>query len=131
MCLFFSCQEKGKSTHDQSEKNQKPSEKVEGMVWISGGTFVMGTNEAEAYDHERPAHQVKVTGFWMDETEVTNAQFEDFVEATAYVTVAERKPKWEDLQKQSPPGTPAPHDSLLVPGALVFRPPGRPVTLND
>jgi formylglycine-generating enzyme required for sulfatase activity len=101
------------------------------MVWISGGTFTMGTNEEEAYSHERPAHRVQVSGFWMDESEVTNEQFEAFVKATGYVTVAERTPSWQDLQKQSPPGTPRPADSLLVPGSLVFNPPKEPVMLDD
>ena len=101
------------------------------MVWINGGTFLMGTNEQDAYDHERPAHQVALKGYWIDETEVTNEQFEEFVEATGYVTVAERKPIWEELRKQSPPGTPPPPDSLLVPGALVFTPPNERVMLND
>jgi sulfatase modifying factor 1 len=102
-----------------------------GMVWVPGGTFVMGTDEDEAYDHERPAHQVKIDGFWMDETEVTNEQFKTFVEATGYLTVAERKPRWEDLKKQSPPGTPPPPDTLMVAGALVFNPPKQPVMLHD
>lgn len=127
--LVSSCEQKPGATSSVTQKI--PSQKISGMVWIPGGTFVMGTDETEAYDHERPAHQVSVTGFWMDESEVTNRQFKEFIDATGYVTVAEKKPKWEDLQKQSPPGTPAPADSLLVPGALVFTPPGRPVTLND
>ena len=128
--MILSCETRpDKSEITAAEK--PPHENVPGMVWIPEGTFVMGTDEAEAYDHERPAHQVKVSGFWMDEAEVTNEQFAGFVDATGYVTVAERKPKWEDLQKQSPPGTPPPPDSVLVPGALVFTPPDEPVMLND
>lgn len=131
LLFFFACRENQQTTQNKTQQSGEPSEKIEGMVWLPGGTFVMGTDETDAYDHERPAHQVRLEGFWMDETEVTNEQFSTFVEATGYVTVAERKPKWEDIQKQSPPGTPAPHDSLLVPGALVFNPPGQPVMLND
>jgi formylglycine-generating enzyme required for sulfatase activity len=116
---------------DKASLEEHATEKIDGMVWIPGGTFMMGTDETDAYDHERPAHQVKVSGFWMDETEVTNEQFEKFVQATGYKTVAERKPDWADIQKQSPPGTPKPADSLLVAGALVFNPPGEPVMLND
>ena len=101
------------------------------MVWVSGGEFTMGAEDSQSYFHERPAHQVKVDGFWMDETEVTNAQFAKFVEATGYITVAERKPAWEEISKQLPPGTPKPHDSLLVAGSLVFAPPDEPVHLND
>src|SRR5688572_25682915 len=70
----------------------------DGMKWIPGGEFVMGTNDPESYETERPAHPVRVKGFWMDETEVTNAQFSKFVEDTKYVTVAERKPVWEELR---------------------------------
>jgi formylglycine-generating enzyme required for sulfatase activity len=101
------------------------------MVWIPGGEFVMGTNEELAYDHERPAHTVRVNGFWISATEVTNRQFKTFVDATAYKTVAERKPTWEDLSKQLPPGTPKPPDDLLQAGSLVFVRPQQPVLLND
>ena len=128
--LILSCQVKESKTPSAGGE-AAPEAHVPGMAWIPGGTFVMGTDEQDAYDHERPAHQVKIKGFWMDETEVTNEQFGKFVDATGYITVAERKPAWEDLKKQSPPGTPAPPDSVMVPGALVFSPPGQPVMLND
>jgi sulfatase modifying factor 1 len=59
-----------------------------GMVWIAGGTFVPGTRAG--YPEERPAGPVHVDGFWIDRTEVTNAQFADFVAHTGYVTTAER-----------------------------------------
>lgn len=131
MMLFMSACHQKESSTAYGNVEDAPAEKIPGMVWIPGGIFIMGTDETDAYDHERPAHQVKVDGFWMDETEVTNEQFKLFVDATGYRTVAERKPVWEDLRKQSPPGTPAPPDSLLVPGALVFTPPGQPVMLND
>ena len=101
------------------------------MVWIPGGEFVMGTDEEEAYDHERPGHIVRVEGFRMSATEVTNEQFKKFVDATGYKTVAERKPVWEELKKQLPPGTPAPPEEVLVPGSLVFSRPDHPVSLND
>jgi formylglycine-generating enzyme len=127
---LLSCGEKSKTTIAEAV-DDGPKGNIPGMVWIRGGTFTMGTNESEAYEHERPAHSVQLTGFWMDETEVTNEQFGKFVDATGYITIAERKPRWEDLRKQSPPGTPAPPDSLLVPGALVFTPPKQPVMLND
>ena len=102
-----------------------------GMVWIPGGEFIMGTDDPESYEHERPAHTVQVSGFWMDETEVTNAQFKAFTDATKYVTVAERKPDWEELKKQVAPGVPKPADSLLVAGSLTFQKPSEPVMLND
>ena len=66
----------------------------------------MGTDDPRSLANERPAHRVRVDGFWMDETEVTNAQFREFVEATGYVTTAEKPPDWEEMKKQVPPGTP-------------------------
>ncbi len=102
-----------------------------GMVWIPAGEFTMGTNDATAQPNEGPAHRVRVDGFWMDATDVTNAEFAQFVAATGYVTTAERKPDWNELKKQLPPGTPKPDDSVLVPGSLVFTPPDHPVPLDD
>jgi formylglycine-generating enzyme len=81
----------------------------------------MGSNDQNSYEHERPAHKVSVDGFWMDITEVTNEQYKKFVDATGYTTIAERKPDWEELKQQLPPGTPKPADSLLVAGSLVFK----------
>jgi formylglycine-generating enzyme len=105
--------------------------KPAGMVWVPGGEFAMGTDDAEAYPAERPAHHVTVDGFWMDETEVTNEQFAKFVDATHYVTIAERVPVWEELKKQLPPGTAKPSADKLVAGALVFTPPKNPPTRDD
>ena len=102
-----------------------------GMVWIPGGEFLMGTDDPHSMHNERPAHRVKVDGFWMDEHDVTNAEFRKFVEATGYVTTAERKPDWEEMKKQLPPGTPKPDDRVLVAGALVFTPTDHPVPLDD
>ena len=59
-----------------------------GMVRIPGGTFRMGSDHH--YVEEKPVHTVTVSGFWMDETPVTNAQFRGFIEATGHVTEAER-----------------------------------------
>src|SRR6266542_1237072 len=67
----------------------------EGMAWIPGGEFWMGSDEPNFRD-TLPWHQVYVDGFWMDKTEVTNEEFTRFVAATGYVTVAERKPRAED-----------------------------------
>lgn len=119
------------STDTQNTKAvpvQEPADAPDGMVWVPGGTFTMGTNEQAAYSQEKPAHAVKVNGFWMDATEVTNEQFKAFADATGYVTVAERKPDWEEMKKQLPPGTPQPADDQLVAGALVFTPPSEPVS---
>ena len=73
-----------------------------GMVWVEPGTFTMGWDGEEGRPDERPAHRVQVDGFWLDETEVTNAQFARFVKATGYRTTAEVVPSWEDLAAQLP-----------------------------
>ena len=67
----------------------------------------------------------------MDQTEVTNKEFKRFVDATGYVTVAERPVLWEELKKQVPAGTPKPPDSVLMPGAMVFQPPKSVNGLQD
>ncbi len=102
-----------------------------GMVYIPGGSFMMGGDNSQASADEYPKHQVKIDPFWMDETEVTNAQFQRFVEATGYITTAGRKPDWEELKKTVPPGTPKPPDSLLVAASLVFQQTNGPVDLNN
>jgi formylglycine-generating enzyme required for sulfatase activity len=102
-----------------------------GMVWVPSGEFLMGSDHRLAKPNERPAHKVDVNGFWMDRTHVTNAQFARFVEATHYVTTAERKPDWETIKAQVPPGTPRPDDSVLIPGAMVFVGTDAPVSLDD
>jgi formylglycine-generating enzyme required for sulfatase activity len=101
------------------------------MRWIPPGEFTMGTDNPNSMSNERPAHKVKLDGFWMDETTVTNAQFARFVKATGYVTTAEQKPDWEELKKQVPPGTLKPDEKDLVPGSLVYTPPDHPVALDD
>jgi len=103
----------------------------QGMVWVPAGEFLMGSNHKLAQPNERPAHKVRVHGFWMDQHHVTNAEFRRFVEATGYVTTAERKPDWATLSVQLPPGTPRPPDSALVPGAMVFVGTSGPVPLQD
>jgi formylglycine-generating enzyme len=103
------------------------------MIWIEGGTYSMGADIVNGDGDEYPKHVVTVEGFYMDPTEVTNAQFAEFVKATGYVTTAEQKPDWNEIKKQVPPGTPRPHDSLLVAASLVFKPvkESGPVDLND
>lgn len=101
------------------------------MAWIPGGLFLMGSNHKLARFDERPAHPVRVRGFWMDVTHVTNDQFADFVRATGYVTTAQKKPDWETIRVQLPPGTPKPPDEVLVAGAMVFVGTAAPVRLDD
>jgi formylglycine-generating enzyme required for sulfatase activity len=93
-----------------------------GMVWIPGGTFAMGSDD-EMMQDARPIHDVKVDGFFMDKTEVTNEQFARFVAATKYVTVAERKPDAKDYPDAPP--------EMLVAGSIVFTPPPGPVSLQN
>ena len=101
------------------------------MVWIPGGEFTMGSSHEGAPVQERPARRVKLDGFWMDEHEVTNAEFQRFVEATGYVTTAEKIPDWEEMKKQVPPETPKPPAETLVAGSIVFKPTAGPVPLDN
>jgi formylglycine-generating enzyme required for sulfatase activity len=116
-----------------SKINIQPSDSIstEDMVLIPGGSFIMGCADKEGRQDEYPQHPVQVKKFFMDVTEVTNAQFRKFVDAAGYITTAERKPDWEELKKQLPEGTPKPPDSVLVPASLVFRPPSTPVPLDN
>ncbi|MDQ0639834.1 sulfatase modifying factor 1 [Pedobacter sp. W3I1] len=102
-----------------------------GMVWINGGTYRMGGDNAQASADEFPKHKVSVKGFYIDVTEVTNTQFKQFVKATGYVTTAEQKPDWNILKKQLPPGTPKPAANVLVAASLVFVPAKGPVDINN
>ena len=102
-----------------------------GMVWIPGGVFRMGGDDPLARPDESPVHEVRISGFWIDATEVTNRQFAAFVDATGYRTVAERPVDWESLREQLPPGTPKPDAALLAPGSLVFVPPTGPVDRRE
>ena len=111
-----------------------PSAQVEaespppGMIWIPPGDFAMGSDQLRTNNSERPVHQVQVSGFWLDATEVTNRQFSAFVAATGYVTTAEKPVDWNELKKQLPVGTPRPAAESLAPGSMVFAPPSTPVT---
>jgi len=108
-----------------------PAKTPPGMAWIPGGEFSMGAQNPPDMDEvglkatldSRPIHRVYVDGFFMDKTDVTNAQFEKFVKATGYVTVAERKPRAEDYPGASPEN--------LVAGSVVFAPPEHPVSLDN
>lgn len=115
---------------DQSQRAQREIIVKEGMVWIPQGVFQMGGNSEEARKDEYPQHPVQVDGFWMDQTEVTNAEFKKFVEATGYTTTAEIAPDWEEIKKELPPDTPKPADSLLQAASLVFEATEGPVNLN-
>ncbi|SFN40454.1 Formylglycine-generating enzyme, required for sulfatase activity, contains SUMF1/FGE domain [Chitinophaga sp. YR627] len=107
------------------------SDTLNRMVLIPGGTFTMGADDAEAHPDEKPRHDVHVDSFWMDEHEVTNAEFAAFVKATGYLTTAERPISKEELMQQLPAGSPEPDSSMLLPGSIVFTPPSHPVPLDD
>ena len=101
---------------------EKSIDTPEGMIWVAKKTFLQGAKSSDAFamEREKPAHKVKVDGFYMDITEVTNKQFQEFVESTGYITIAERPIDWEEMKKNLPKGTPKPHDSILQPGSLIF-----------
>jgi len=110
------------STQSTKEKVTSPGRPpAKDMVWIPGGTFQMGSDHH--YPEEAPAHQVKVSGFWMDKYTVTNEQFQKFVKATGYVTFAERAPNPADYPGAKP--------EQLIPASLVFQKPNQPVDLRD
>jgi formylglycine-generating enzyme len=106
----------------RSPQNPARDPSPEGMVWIAGGTFWMGCDGCGMPD-ALPVHRVSVDGFWMDRTPVTNAEFQQFVNASGFVTVAERQ-----LDPRSFPGVPR---DQLVPGSAVFRATSEPVRLDN
>lgn len=121
----------GESQATVANKYQAPGKPPEAMVWIPGREFATGavvngqgsgempmpSNDAE------PIHRVRVDGFWMDKTEVTNEQFVKFVAATAYVTVAEQAPTKEEFPDAPPEN--------LVAGSVIFAPPDHEVPLTN
>jgi formylglycine-generating enzyme len=117
--------------NDTSTITTSNDSSLAGMVLIPGGSFSMGADNEQASEDEYPKHSVTVDSFYMDVTEVTNAQFKKFVDATGYITTAERKPSWEELKKSLPPNASKPHDSLLIAASLVFKPSNGPVDLNN
>ena len=102
-----------------------------GMVWIPGGEFSMGSDDSGESlcdipgitKDAQPIHRVFLDGYWMDETEVTNEQFAAFVQATGYITVAEKKPTKEEF--------PTAPEANLIAGSTVFTPTSMPVPLNN
>jgi formylglycine-generating enzyme len=103
-----------------SGKSSRSNKAREGMVWIPGGRFWMGTPHME---DAQPVHQVEVKGFWMDRTDVTNEEFARFVKATGYVTIAERPLDPKEFPNLAP--------DELAPGAAVFTPPPSPISLDN
>ncbi|HEY2841834.1 MAG TPA: SUMF1/EgtB/PvdO family nonheme iron enzyme, partial [Pirellulales bacterium] len=108
-----------------------PGEAPKGMVWIPGGKFWMGTPDPtgmvcggnDPMLDAQPVHLVEISPFWMDETEVSNEQFAEFVKATGYRTIAEKTPTIEEIPDARPEN--------LVAGSVVFTPPPGPVPLTE
>src|SRR5262245_8395648 len=102
---------------NDSVRETAPSTSVPGappaanMVWIPGGAFRMGSDKH--YPEESPAHDVFVSGLWMDRFAVTNADFRQFVEATGHITLAERPANPDDYPGAKP--------DMLVPSSVMFR----------
>jgi formylglycine-generating enzyme required for sulfatase activity len=123
LMFFFTVSSCKKVTVNTSKTVIASTLKVsEGMVWVNGKTFLQGAKNSDNYamPREKPAHTVTVDGFYIDITEVTNKQFKKFVDATDYITIAERKIDWEEMKKQLPANTPKPDDAILQPGSLIF-----------
>jgi formylglycine-generating enzyme len=125
--LFRPAPPQTESAQAKSEPGAAPS----GMVWIPGGAFTMGTDSQLGWPDEKPAHRARVDGFWMDQTDVTNAQFRKFADATGYVTTAEKPVDVDEIMRQSRPGTPKPPPEKLLPGSVVFQPTDKPLDNLD
>ena len=97
------------------------SSPTDSMVWIPGGTFLMGSEKH--YPEESPVHEERVEGFWIDKYAITNEQFARFVEATGHVTSAERPPNPDDYPGAKP--------ELLQPASVVFLKPDGRVDLRN
>lgn len=113
---------------DENDTDMTPGEKAagepppfEGMKWIPGGAFLMGSDNH--YPEEAPAHRVSVPGFWMDQYAVTNREFSRFVDETSYVTLAERPANPDDYPGAKP--------ELLAPSSVMFRKPAQRVDLRN
>ncbi len=98
-----------------------PNAQPEGMVWIRGNTFRMGSDSH--YLEKRPSHDVAVNGFWIDRHVVTNSDFAGFIAATGYVSFAERP--------LDPALYPDARPELLKPGSAVFQMPDRASLPSD
>lgn len=126
--LFFSLLHAGPAFAQSRAQSAKADS---GMVLIPQGEFWMGSDSPTDLPNERPRYRVRLSPFWMDRYTVTNADFEQFVRASNYQTVAERPIEWEELRAQLPSGTERPSSELLQPGSLVFTPPLHRVPFDD
>jgi formylglycine-generating enzyme len=106
---------------DESREIGSSAEPSSDMIRIPGGTFRMGSDDH--YPEEAPAHEVRVDGFWMDPTTVTNRDFARFVDETGYVTLAEKPARAGDY--------PGAKRELLAPSSVMFKKARGPVDLTD
>lgn len=113
------------------ETNPKKNKSLTDMIHIKGGVFEMGADIPTDFQKykvsglpqkdEYPKHTVQLNDFYMDKHEVTVKEFEEFVIATNYITVAEIDINWDEIKKQLPAGTPKPNDEDLKAGSLIFK----------
>lgn len=129
--VLAGCGPKGEPVADAPaasvEALEEAAPSVEGMAWIPAGKFLMGSYSG--MPNEQPVHEVEISGFYLDETEVTNAQFRAFAEATGYVTVAER-PMTEEQLAQIPPEQ-RPEKGAVRFGSILFQKTEGPVPLHQ
>jgi len=90
------------SIEDENHEQNAEQPDLENMVLIPAGEFLMGSKEGEGAFDEHPQHTVYLDPYYIDKYEVTNAQFREFVEATGYVTDAERKGRGEVWNPRDP-----------------------------
>lgn len=91
------------------------------MIRVPGGAFGMGSEAF--YPEEQPVHRAQVAAFDLDRHPVTNQQFAAFVDATGYVTVAERALTAAEYPQLS--------EADRAAGSLAFRATAGPVDLRD
>ena len=95
----------------RNKKRASAAVQGDAMVAIPGGEFVMGSDKH--YAEEAPAHRAAVGAFWMDEHTVTNKEFRRFVDATGYLTLAEKPANAADYPGAQP--------EMLAPSSVMFR----------
>ncbi|HEY8401224.1 MAG TPA: SUMF1/EgtB/PvdO family nonheme iron enzyme [Cytophagaceae bacterium] len=118
------------SPKNQNNNDQIKNNPSDNMVWIPGGTFIMGSDKH--YPEERPSPKVTVSEFWTDKYNVTNANFKKFVDTTSYVPEGERPIDSANYPEVSTE-LPAPGSLIFTRGGLVektYEWEGKPFTNN-
>ena len=91
MVLCIACSNSPVEEDNQNKESPDLEKILKDMVLIPAGEFLMGSPEGEGAFDEHPQHVVYLDDYYIDKYEVTNEQFNEFVETTGYVTDAERK----------------------------------------